>query len=61
MVLTRPSYQGAMTSPAKFRSIISLCHSANIPVIVDEAHGAHIRFLDDDNMRGVLKLSFTLR
>ena len=57
VVLTRPSYQGAMRTPAAFRSIISLCHAENIPVIVDEAHGAHIRFFDDDNMQG-LKSSF---
>lgn len=57
MVLTRPSYQGAMKSPAAFRSIISFCHSENIPVIVDEAHGAHIRFLGDDNMQGLQRSS----
>mmetsp|Transcript_21668 Transcript_21668/g.31085 ORF Transcript_21668/g.31085 Transcript_21668/m.31085 type:complete len:413 (-) Transcript_21668:246-1484(-) len=47
LILTRPTYQGVLSNSKTLTSIISLCHSHNIPVIVDEAHGAHLRFLDN--------------
>lgn len=34
-----------MLHPAVLRNITTLCHQHNIPVIIDEAHGAHLRFL----------------
>ncbi|TQR18222.1 aminotransferase class I/II-fold pyridoxal phosphate-dependent enzyme [Psychrobacillus vulpis] len=39
VVLTYPNYYGVATS--HLESIISICHATNIPVLVDEAHGAH--------------------
>ncbi|MFF2755691.1 aminotransferase class I/II-fold pyridoxal phosphate-dependent enzyme [Psychrobacillus sp. NPDC058041] len=41
IVLTYPSYYGV--SSLQLESIINLCHAHNIPVLVDEAHGAHFR------------------
>lgn len=41
VVLTYPTYYGIAS--LKLESIISLCHSNSIPVLVDEAHGAHFR------------------
>eukprot|EP00600_Ochromonadales_sp_CCMP1393_P002492 CAMPEP_0174978872 /NCGR_PEP_ID=MMETSP0004_2-20121128/14454_1 /TAXON_ID=420556 /ORGANISM="Ochromonas sp., Strain CCMP1393" /LENGTH=89 /DNA_ID=CAMNT_0016230311 /DNA_START=86 /DNA_END=352 /DNA_ORIENTATION=+ len=32
------------------RDIVSLCHRFDIPVVVDEAHGAHLRFIDDNTV-----------
>ncbi len=41
VVLTYPSYYGVASS--NLHRIIDLCHMNNIPVLVDEAHGAHFR------------------
>ncbi len=39
VVLTYPTYYGVASDELKAQ--IDLCHSLNIPVLVDEAHGAH--------------------
>lgn len=39
VILTYPTYYG--TTGDQLESIISICHEQNIPVLVDEAHGAH--------------------
>lgn len=39
VILTYPSYYGVASSNLK--DIIDVCHMNNIPVLVDEAHGAH--------------------
>ncbi|KAI0530731.1 hypothetical protein KFK09_000279 [Dendrobium nobile] len=41
VLLTSPTYHGICSNISE---ITSLCHSYGIPVIVDEAHGAHFRF-----------------
>ncbi|MFJ7828437.1 aminotransferase class I/II-fold pyridoxal phosphate-dependent enzyme [Psychrobacillus sp. NPDC096623] len=41
VVLTYPNYYG-VSSP-DLENIISLCHSLQMPVLVDEAHGAHFQ------------------
>ena len=41
VVLTYPNYYG-VCSP-EIENIINLCHSLQIPVLVDEAHGAHFQ------------------
>jgi arginine/lysine/ornithine decarboxylase len=51
-LLTRPSYQGVMCSSADLRQIVTLCHSKGVPVIVDEAHGSHLRFLERSELGG---------
>jgi arginine/lysine/ornithine decarboxylase len=45
LILTRPSYQGVLTHSKIFEELVSTCHQHNIPVVADEAHGAHLRFL----------------
>lgn len=40
VVLTYPTYYGMASKELKAQ--IELCHSLNIPVLVDEAHGAHL-------------------
>lgn len=40
LILTYPNYYGIA---ADMESIISLAHEKNIPVLVDEAHGAHFK------------------
>lgn len=41
VILTYPNYYGMRA--ADLGEIISFCHSHNIPVLVDEAHGAHLQ------------------
>lgn len=39
VILTSPTYEGVLSD---IRGICEICHSRNIPVLVDEAHGAHL-------------------
>ncbi|MED3662462.1 aminotransferase class I/II-fold pyridoxal phosphate-dependent enzyme [Ureibacillus sp. FSL K6-8385] len=39
VILTSPTYYGAVSKELKLQ--IALCHELGIPVLVDEAHGAH--------------------
>lgn len=59
MLLTRPSYQGVMCSSARLKEIVELCHSKGVPVIVDEAHGSHLRFLGRPDMLGQINSSLS--
>ncbi|KAI3701759.1 hypothetical protein L6452_27084 [Arctium lappa] len=42
--VTSPTYHGICSN---LKEISRLCHSHNIPMIVDEAHGAHLGFHED--------------
>ncbi|KAJ9543689.1 hypothetical protein OSB04_023396 [Centaurea solstitialis] len=44
VLVTCPTYHGICSNLEK---ISQLCHSHNIPLIVDEAHGAHLGFHED--------------
>ncbi|KAI3701758.1 hypothetical protein L6452_27083 [Arctium lappa] len=44
VLVTSPTYHGICSN---LEEISRLCHSNNIPVIVDEAHGAHLGFHED--------------
>ena len=41
VVITSPTYEGVISD---IRSIAEICHKKNIPLLVDEAHGAHLGF-----------------
>ncbi|KAJ1292721.1 hypothetical protein BS78_01G011900 [Paspalum vaginatum] len=43
VLVTSPTYHGVCSN---VQGIVSVCHPRGIPVIVDEAHGAHFRFHD---------------
>lgn len=50
MFLVSPTYEGAC---ADIASATKACHAAGVPLIVDEAHGAHLAFLGaEDESRG---------
>ncbi len=51
-ILTYPTYEGLCYS---IKDIIDLCHSKGIPVVVDEAHGAHL-FLHENGPTSSLEL-----
>jgi arginine decarboxylase len=42
VLLTRPSYYGLTR---ELEELAAVCHARGVPLIVDEAHGAHLRFL----------------
>ena len=56
LILTRPSYQGVMSSSADLSKVVSLCHQHSIPVIIDEAHGSHLKFLNRKDYAGRIKI-----
>ena len=39
VVITSPTYEGVLSD---VRAIAAICHAAGVPLIVDEAHGAHL-------------------
>ena len=39
VVITSPTYEGVLSD---VRAIAEICHAAGVPLIVDEAHGAHL-------------------
>lgn len=39
VVITSPTYEGILSD---VRAIAAICHAAGVPLIVDEAHGAHL-------------------
>lgn len=41
IIVTSPTYEGVLSDIA---SIVTLAHGAGVPVLVDEAHGAHLGF-----------------
>ncbi|MBQ8971054.1 MAG: aminotransferase class V-fold PLP-dependent enzyme [Lachnospiraceae bacterium] len=41
VVVTSPTYEGIISDVA---GIADICHSFGVPLIVDEAHGAHLKF-----------------
>jgi lysine decarboxylase len=43
VLITRPSYYGLAQD---LDDVVSLCHARGVPLIVDEAHGAHLHFLE---------------
>lgn len=43
VIVTRPSYYGICSN---LKAIVDKAHSYGVPVIVDEAHGAHLGFAD---------------
>ena len=45
LVLTRPTYQGLVLPAEVLQAVCALCHSHGVPVLVDEAHGGHLRLL----------------
>ena len=42
VLLTRPSYYGLAVD---LEPLVEVCHARGVPLIVDEAHGAHLHFL----------------
>lgn len=43
VLITSPNYYGVLSDVG---AIAEVCHEFNVPLIVDEAHGAHLKFFD---------------
>src|SRR3989338_1599848 len=56
-VIVSPTYEGMISD---VKEISMLCHKKNIPLIVDEAHGAHLRFLNNKNLYSAIQLGADL-
>lgn len=41
LVITSPTYEGVISN---IKEIVEIAHSYKVPVLVDEAHGAHLKF-----------------
>lgn len=44
VVITSPNYEGVISN---IKKISEIAHMYNIPVLVDEAHGAHLNFINE--------------
>ena len=44
LIITSPTYEGMVSD---IKEIVEIAHSHEIPVLVDEAHGAHLPFMQD--------------
>lgn len=44
VILTSPTYEGVISDVF---SIVLIAHKYNVPVLIDEAHGAHLRFMEN--------------
>ena len=44
VIVTSPTYEGVVSD---IRSIAEVCHGAGIPLLVDEAHGAHLGLFEE--------------
>ena len=51
MLLTRPSYYGLARELTR---VAEVCHERGVPLIVDEAHGGHLRFLPEGSPKSAL-------
>ena len=51
-VIVSPTYEGIISDVKK---ISEVCHSKNIPLIVDEAHGAHFYFLNHEGLTSAIQ------
>lgn len=44
VILTSPTYEGVISN---IKEIAKIVHSYSIPVLIDEAHGAHLNFMNE--------------
>jgi arginine decarboxylase len=51
LLVTRPSYYGVARDLSE---VANVCHSRGVPLLVDEAHGGHLRFLPEGGPKAAL-------
>lgn len=50
LVLTSPTYEGIISN---LKEIVKIAHKYNVPVLVDEAHGAHLKFMSNNTHEAI--------
>ena len=43
VIITSPNYEGVISN---IKGVSNIAHKYNVPVLVDEAHGAHLKFME---------------
>ena len=43
VIITSPTYEGVISD---IKKVVEISHKYNVPVLVDEAHGAHLKFIN---------------
>lgn len=46
VIITSPTYEGVLSD---IKAIVNIAHKYKVPVLVDEAHGAHLKFMKNSN------------
>ena len=50
VIITSPTYEGVLSD---VKSIANIAHKHKVPVLVDEAHGAHLSFMENSNFEAL--------
>ena len=50
VIITSPTYEGVLSD---VKSIVNIAHKYKVPVLVDEAHGAHLSFMENSNFEAL--------
>ena len=53
VIITSPTYEGVIS---RIKDISNIAHKYNVPVLVDEAHGAHLKFIENICDKEALKM-----
>ncbi len=56
MLLTRPSYQGLILPLSALKQLLTACRTHGVPLIVDEAHGAHLSLIELEEHNSALSV-----
>lgn len=50
VIITSPTYEGVLSD---IKAILNIAHKYKVPVLVDEAHGAHLKFMENSNFEAL--------
>ena len=50
VIITSPTYEGVLSD---IKAIVNIAHKYKVPVLVDEAHGAHLKFMENSNFEAL--------
>ena len=50
VIITSPTYEGVLSD---VKAIVNIAHKYKVPVLVDEAHGAHLKFMENSNFEAL--------
>lgn len=50
VIITSPTYEGVLSD---IKAIVNVAHKYKVPVLVDEAHGAHLKFMENSNFEAL--------